>query len=157
MNAYRIEPLKYPWPTLIYLLAAGAAAGLQHVLAFYLSDFGSLTLAMLGFVTAIAGIYLVVSAAVMLYLNRSSLFARRSPGRLVIHGPFKFSRHPMYLGYTLLLVGAGLFLDNGWMLVAAVIAAVLTHVCVIRKEEMHLLARFGYEFERYCRRTRAWI
>ena len=39
----------------------------------------------------------------------------------------------------------------------ALVAAVATHFYVIRKEEMHLLARFGYEFERYCRRTRVWI
>ena len=39
--------------------------------------------------------------------------------------------------------------------VPAIISAAVTHLYVIRREEKHLLARFGFEFERYCRRTRA--
>ena len=108
-------------------------------------------------IAGLIGIYLVVSASIRLLRNRTALLSNRSAARLVICGPFRYTRNPIYLGYTLLTLSAGVFLNNGWILMAAIVAAAITHLYVIRKEEMHLLARFGYEFERYCRRTRVWI
>ena len=55
------------------------------------------------------------------------------------------------------MLGAGLFLGNFWMAIIAAFTAIITHAWIIRSEEKHLLARFGFEFECYCRRTRAWI
>jgi protein-S-isoprenylcysteine O-methyltransferase Ste14 len=111
----------------------------------------------IGAVAAISGAYLVVAASIMLFRNRSAHPSKRSSPQLVIRGPFRYSRNPIYLGYTLLTIGAGIYFDNAWMVIFALGAAAVTHLYVIRKEEMHLLARFGYEFERYCRRTRVWI
>jgi protein-S-isoprenylcysteine O-methyltransferase Ste14 len=157
MNAYRIRPLKYPWPTIFYIAAALAAIGLQQVVSLRLSEQRQLLLQILGGAMALGAIYLVFWASITLYRHHTAMLSNRTSTHLVICGPFRLTRNPIYLGYTLLTFGAGLLVGNGWLLVAAVIAAVATHLYVIRKEEMHLLARFGYEFERYCRRTRVWI
>jgi protein-S-isoprenylcysteine O-methyltransferase Ste14 len=157
MNAYRIRPVKYPWPTVFYISAILLSLGLQHIVPFHLPDQRMLLMQVLGGALGLIGIYLVVAASVMLFRNRTALLANRSAARLVIRGPFRYTRNPTYLGYTLLTIGAGVYLDNGWMMFASLAAAAITHLYVIRKEEMHLLARFGYEFERYCRRTRVWI
>jgi protein-S-isoprenylcysteine O-methyltransferase Ste14 len=157
MNAYRIRPVKYPWPTVFYILAILVAVGAQRIMPLHLPDERILLLRIFGGALALFGAYLVVAASIMLFRNRTSLLANRTAARLVIRGPFRYTRNPTYLGYTLLTIGAGVYADNGWMMVAAFAAATVTHLYVIRKEEMHLLARFGYEFERYCRRTRVWI
>ena len=81
----------------------------------------------------------------------------RCATHLVTCGPFRYSRNPIYLGYTLMTTGIGLVLGNGWFLVGALIAALVTSYLAIRREESHLLSRFGFEFERYCRTTRRWI
>jgi protein-S-isoprenylcysteine O-methyltransferase Ste14 len=120
-------------------------------------DAHTAVLKVLGVMIAFFGVYLVLWASAMLFRNRTALMTNRIAARLVIAGPFRYSRNPIYLGYTLLTIGYGIHIDNGWIPLAAIAAAVGTHLHVIRKEEMHLLARFGYEFERYCRRTRAWI
>jgi Putative protein-S-isoprenylcysteine methyltransferase len=78
----------------------------------------------------------------------------RSPSQLLTHGPYRFTRNPIYLGYTASTIAFGLILDNPWFLIAAFAAAVVTSQIVIRREEMHLLAWFGVEYERYCRITR---
>jgi protein-S-isoprenylcysteine O-methyltransferase Ste14 len=46
---------------------------------------------------------------------------------------------------------------NSWFYVAAVFAAIVTTFVAIRREERHLQARFGCDFESYCTRTRRWI
>lgn len=157
MNAYRIRPLKYPWPVIFYILAMLLAYGLQPFLRLRLHGQNVLLLQGFGVIAAAAGAYLVLAASIMLFRNRSANSSRRGAPRLVICGPFRYTRNPIYLGYTLLTIGIGVYFDNAWTIVFALAAAAVTHLYVIRKEEMHLLARFGYEFERYCRRTRVWI
>jgi protein-S-isoprenylcysteine O-methyltransferase Ste14 len=157
MNAYRIGPVKYPWPTVFYILAIVVACGLQLFMPFHFPDEHMLLLQMAGCILSVIGVCLMTWASIMLFRNRTALLSNRSAVRLVIAGPFRYSRNPIYLGYTLLTLGAGVYADNGWIAAAALVAATATHLYVIRKEEMHLLARFGYEFERYCRRTRVWI
>ena len=157
MNAYRIRPLKYPWPTVFYLVAVLAALGLERILPLNLPEHRQLLLQISGAIIGLSGFYLIFWASITLYRHRTAMLSNRSAARLVICGPFRFTRNPIYLGYTLLTLGTGLFTGIGWIAIAAIAAATATHLYVIRKEEMHLLARFGYEFERYCRRTRVWI
>jgi protein-S-isoprenylcysteine O-methyltransferase Ste14 len=157
MNAYRISPIKYPWPAIFYLVALVIALALNHAVPLHIADGQTLSMRLAGVVIGFSGAFLVVWASVLLFRNRAALMASRAAARLVVAGPFRFSRNPIYLGYTLLVGGYGLGADNAWILTTALVAAASTHLYVIRKEEMHLLARFGYEFERYCRRTRAWI
>jgi protein-S-isoprenylcysteine O-methyltransferase Ste14 len=157
MNAYRIRPVKYPWPAFFYLAAIVFALGIQRVMPMHLPDERLILLRGLGGLIIALGGYLVVWASIMLFRNRTSVLSNRTAARLVIRGPFRYTRNPIYLGYTVLSMGAGIYTDNLWIILASLAAAVATHLYVIRKEEMHLLARFGYEFERYCRRTRVWI
>lgn len=70
-------------------------------------------------------------------------------GRLVVAGPYSWCRNPMYVGWTLVLVGAGVASGSAWILVALVPAAGSIHHSV-RREEQALRRRFGDEFERYC-------
>ena len=76
---------------------------------------------------------------------------------LVTSGPYRFSRNPVYLGYALVMLGAGLVTGSLWLVAGTVVTVAVTHAWIVRSEEKHLLARFGFEFECYCRRTRPWI
>ena len=100
---------------------------------------------------------LVVWGYAKLIRHRTALLSSSPTTHLVTSGPYRFTRNPVYLGYTLAMLGGGLFLGNYWMAVIAALTALVTHAWIIRSEEKHLLARFGFEFECYCRRTRAWI
>lgn len=158
MNAYRMKPLKYPWLPLLY----GGACVLALFLEFYISP--SAIPALQGMMPVLAGC-LIATAAVALDLwavntmmtSQTPVRLDRCAQRLVTEGPFRYTRNPIYLSYTLLMIGGGLILQNGWMLMAAPITALVTTLIAIRNEEMHLLVRFGVDFERYCRQTRRWI
>ncbi|MBB4569482.1 protein-S-isoprenylcysteine O-methyltransferase Ste14 [Rhizobium leucaenae] len=111
----------------------------------------------IGALLTIAAITLNVWAVKTLFESRTTVLTQRCTVHLVTKGPFRFTRNPTYLGYTLLTAGLGLMIGNLWFVAMAAVAAALTTPLVIRCEEMHLLSRFGCEFEFYCKRTRRWI
>jgi protein-S-isoprenylcysteine O-methyltransferase Ste14 len=70
------------------------------------------------------------------------------PARLVTSGPYAASRNPMYLGWALLQLGAGVARGSWWVIAAVPAAAALVHR-EVRGEERTLDDAFGDEFRRY--------
>ncbi|MCF1434970.1 MULTISPECIES: methyltransferase family protein [Rhizobium/Agrobacterium group] len=158
MNAYRMKPLKYPWPPLLYVGAC--------VLAFFLNAYiapvspfeeQEPVMWMTGAMIATGAIAIDFWAIKTLMSNYTPLSQHQRARRLVTEGPYRYSRNPIYLGYTLLMIAAGMILGNVWLILAAPLTAMLTTMIAIRCEEMHLLVRFGVDFERYCQHTRRWL
>ena len=72
----------------------------------------------------------------------------KQPALLVTSGPYAVSRNPMYLGWTLLQLGAGVVRGSSWMIAAVPAAVALVHR-EVRGEERTLEDAFGDEFLRY--------
>ncbi|MCM2404155.1 isoprenylcysteine carboxylmethyltransferase family protein [Rhizobium sp. S153] len=158
MNAYRLKPLRYPWPPVVYVLAIA--------MAFFADRYVGILPPARGdgyFFIAIGGLLVAVAIALDIWAVKTLLdchtavLPNRCAQRLVTTGPFRFTRNPIYLGYTLLTLAFGLLTGNAWFFIAGLTAAALTTMVAIRCEEMHLLARFGADFEHYCQHTRRWI
>ncbi|AVA21667.1 methyltransferase family protein [Rhizobium sp. LEGMi198b] len=157
MNAYRSKSLSFPWPPLIYSLAVITALYLNQDYPVRMSYLGALIAWGIGALLTVVAVTLNVWAVKTLFESGTTVLTQRCTAHLVTKGPFRFSRNPTYLGYTLLTAGLGLVIGNLWFVTMAAVAAALTTPLVIRCEEMHLLSRFGCEFEFYCKRTRRWI
>lgn len=155
---YRMKPLKYPWPPLLYIGACVIALLLDDyvVTAPLIDPKGPLAL-IAGAMIAAGAIAIDLWAIHTLMWHCTPLNMNQSHRHLITDGPYRYSRNPIYLGLTLLMVASGLILGNGWLMIAAPVAAILTTLIAIRYEELNLLMRFGVDFERYCRRTRRWI
>jgi protein-S-isoprenylcysteine O-methyltransferase Ste14 len=78
------------------------------------------------------------------------------PRRLVIQGPYRFVRNPMYIGAGLALTSAALFYESLPLLGYAVLFFLATHVFVVWYEEPTLRQTFGQEYEAYCGQVRRW-
>ncbi|MGO9340595.1 MAG: methyltransferase family protein [Terracidiphilus sp.] len=78
------------------------------------------------------------------------------PRRLVIQGPYRFVRNPMYLGAALALAGAACFYMSAMLLVYGAIFLLVTHLFVVGYEEPTLRRTFGQDYEAYCHRVRRW-
>jgi protein-S-isoprenylcysteine O-methyltransferase Ste14 len=157
MNEFRSRPLNFPWPPFIYLAASLLAymLNIQHQLLLF-PHAGIAAKAAGGTLIAIA-VGLDLWATATLWDRRTTVMPNRCASHLVTCGPFRYTRNPIYLGYTLITVGLGLMLGNAWFGIMAIMAAAATTFLAIRREEFHLLSRFGFEFERYCRTTRRWV
>ncbi|MGI8906395.1 MAG: methyltransferase family protein [Candidatus Sumerlaeaceae bacterium] len=78
------------------------------------------------------------------------------PRRLVIRGPYRIVRNPMYLGATFAMAGAALFYGSLPLLVYAAVFLLTTHLFVRFYEEPVLRRTFGAEYEVYSRRVGRW-
>jgi protein-S-isoprenylcysteine O-methyltransferase Ste14 len=78
------------------------------------------------------------------------------PRRLVIRGPYRFVRNPMYIGAGLALASAALFYESLPLLGYAALFFLATHVFVVLYEEPTLRRTFGEEYEVYCRQVKRW-
>lgn len=154
MNVRRTRPNVAPWPPLLIVGLTALAIALNAIVPIYSGFSWSRTLGAVLILTAIA-----VDLWAMKTLNdgRTTIMPHRGSSHLVTKGPFQFSRNPIYLANFILMAGLGLFFANGWMLLLAPVDALLTHILAVRREEIHLTAIFGYDYEAYCRRVRRWI
>jgi protein-S-isoprenylcysteine O-methyltransferase Ste14 len=76
---------------------------------------------------------------------------------LVRRGPFRFSRNPIYLAFTLLQVGLAAGVNSLGLLLALLPALALMTRVVIPREERYLEARFPTEYLAYKRAVRRWL
>lgn len=79
------------------------------------------------------------------------------PRRLVIRGPYRFVRNPMYIGAALALAGAALFYDSVPLLVYGSILLAVSHFIVVFYEEPTLRKTFGPDYEAYCQSVKRWL
>lgn len=154
MNAHRSRPSSVAWPPILIigLTALAVLANMVAPLNFGFAGTRPMGIALIASATGID-----VWAMKTLIDAKTTLMPNRRSSHLVTHGPFGHSRNPIYLANIMLMAGLGLFFNNGWLLLLAPACAVLTHLLAIKREENHLLALFGYEYETYCRRVRRWI
>lgn len=152
------RPNVIPWPPVILIFLIAAAVGASTVFpAPTLSPTPRFWLIALGVAVFATGIGLDLWAILTLSRHRTTVMPTRAADRLVTSGPFRFSRNPIYLGNTTLLIGIALFLANPYFVAAAVINVVLVNKLAIEREEAHLASRFNDAWRDYAARVPRWI
>ena len=81
----------------------------------------------------------------------------KDPSQLLTEGPFRVSRHPMYLGMFFVLLGAALVFGTLVSFVFPFLFLVLMEVLFIPTEEKNLERVFQEEYIRYKNTVRRWI
>jgi protein-S-isoprenylcysteine O-methyltransferase Ste14 len=79
------------------------------------------------------------------------------PSSLVSSGIFGYSRNPIYLGMSIMLVAWVLFLENWLTILGVIIFVAFITQYQIKPEEEALDRIFGEEYARYRKRVRRWI
>ena len=100
----------------------------------------TVTLMTVGFVIALLGILVRGWAA----------GAIRKNSVLTTHGPYAFTRNPLYLGSSLIGLGVAIASGVAWILVLFALSFGLVYGRTMRREEKRLARLFGAEFERYA-------
>lgn len=112
----------------------------------------------------LGGTLIVAGAA--LYLGCLWLFAtvgRGTPGpwdaprRLVVAGPYRWVRNPIYIGALLVVAGEVALFTSGALVGYWVVAAVFFHFFVIGYEEPALGASFGADYRAYRASVWRWL
>lgn len=77
--------------------------------------------------------------------------------KLIIKGPYRISRNPMYLGFLMILCGWALGLGNIASLGIPAIFVWYMTMFQIKPEEEALQKKFGADYDAYCKKTRRWV
>lgn len=80
-----------------------------------------------------------------------------APRVLVVRGPYRFTRNPMYLGVFTAIEGQALYYGSRHIAVYGCIMLTIAYVFVVSYEEPHLRNVFGAQYEEYCRRVPRWL
>ena len=78
------------------------------------------------------------------------------PERIILRGPYRFTRNPMYLGHLIFLLGLALTFRSWFALVILGGRAAWFHRRVLQ-DEARLEKIFGAEYAAYCVRVKRWI
>ena len=159
MKNFSERPNHVPWPPIIYVTAALTASLMQAFFPLQMSLLrGSLIYwQYLGLALIIAGLALDVSAMVTMTAAHTNIMPNRSAEKLVMTGPFRFTRNPIYVGNTTLILGLGLWFSNPWLVLATIPPVFAVDRLAIRREEAHLASRFGKTFDAYAAKVPRWI
>jgi protein-S-isoprenylcysteine O-methyltransferase Ste14 len=66
-------------------------------------------------------------------------------------GPYRWFRHPLYVGSVLMGVGVAIAGNSGVAATAVAAYLAVTMTAAIRTEEAFLRSKFGSEYDEYCR------
>ena len=91
------------------------------------------------------------------FLNGDVVFAAAvQRDRLIVDGPFRYVRNPLYIGNVLLALGVGLYAPPlGFAII--VLGNVLLVALLAREEERQLAAHYGADYAAYRTAVRAFL
>jgi protein-S-isoprenylcysteine O-methyltransferase Ste14 len=115
-------------------------------------------------VSRVVGLLLIVIALVnfvgaVLALHRAETSPKpwRPTTALVISGPYRWTRNPIYLAFTLVYLGITAWVNTVWPLVLLPLVLFVMHRGVILREEAYLEQKFGDEYRRYKNDVYRWF
>ena len=76
---------------------------------------------------------------------------------IVTHGPYGFTRNPIYLGMFLGQTGLAIGFDSLWILVMLIPFYLVLRYGVVAREEAYLARKFGGVYLDYKSRVRRWL
>jgi len=112
---------------------------------------------LLGLIPLVVGILINLMADSALHKAGTTVKPFRESTVLITHSVYGISRHPMYLGFVLILIGVTILLGSlsPWVIIP--IFAVLMEVVFIRVEERMLGEKFGPVWLEYKKKVRRWL
>jgi protein-S-isoprenylcysteine O-methyltransferase Ste14 len=115
-------------------------------------------ISLLGLLPAVLGAVLYFRCAYDFALSgRGTPAPIDPPVELVVTGPYRYCRNPMYIGVLAILVGETILYRSLPLLYFLLAFAAGIHIVIISYEERALRQEFGEAYARYCETVPRWI
>jgi len=112
---------------------------------------------LIGLFPVIFGIVLNLWADSVFKREKTTVKPFEKPVTLITKGPFLFSRHPMYLGFVLILLGLAILLGSTSPFLAPIVMFIVLEIKFIPYEEKNLEVTFGQKYINYKDKVRKWL
>jgi len=103
------------------------------------------------------GFGLILWSAFFFWQKKTTIEPHHTPTTLIVEGPYKISRNPIYLGMFLGVLGVALWSGGLTGLILACLFPVIISRRFIAPEEQVLINEFGSEAEAYINKTARWF
>ena len=149
--------VRFP-PPLVALLIILLGYGLERALPLLVVPVPSVArYAVGGLIVATAVAVLGVWPFVLFKRSGQDLKPWTPTPELLVAGPYKFTRNPMYLMMVLVCVGVAVILASAWTLLLSPLCGWIVFLTAVRQEEAYLERKFGDGYRRYKQMVRRWI
>lgn len=142
-------------PPVVYLVTIAAGLALEQAwpLVFLPPELG-VTLGA-GFIAIAVGVFFF---SVRTFREAGTAVPGNKPTSTIVRtGPYRFSRNPIYLAFSLLQFGVASWIDSLWVVATLLAAIAVMAWFVIPREERYLESRFGAEYLDYKACVRRWL
>jgi len=112
---------------------------------------------LIGGVVILCGVVLAGSALLRFKSVGTTVRPDRAATSLMIEGPYKMTRNPMYLGLAIVYLGITIADQSLWALVLFPIVLTIIQRKAIEPEEAFLERRFGANYVSYKASVRRWL
>ncbi len=149
---------RFVWPPVIY----GTATIISLLLAWrvpliFVPDAALSPFRLIGIAVVILGMLMIVGAARLFRRAGTPVAPTEPTSALVIDGIYRWTRNPMYLALSLILLGTALATGSLWFFIGLAAAIFAVTKLAIEKEEIYLADKFGASYLDYKARVRRWI
>lgn len=145
--------VKFP-PALYPLLGIGAGFFLQRIIPLPISKHTTFEVA--GWFCFGLSLLLIISSLLTMRKNKTTAMPHLAAQQLVMTGPFRFSRNPIYVAFLLLVLASALATGNIWTLLTLPVIMLFLKKRAIDPEEAYLQERFGAQYASYTQKVRRW-
>jgi protein-S-isoprenylcysteine O-methyltransferase Ste14 len=142
-------PPSYLLIFLLFAIGLHFVLPIAHIVPFPYNLVGLLLIAI--------GIWLNLWADGLFKTNETTVKPFEKSSALILDGPFRFTRHPMYLGMVIGLLGLAILLRSLVTFFVTIAFAITMTVVFIHPEEKAMKEAFGNEYLDYKARVRRWV
>jgi protein-S-isoprenylcysteine O-methyltransferase Ste14 len=103
------------------------------------------------------GVVVAIMAALTFRRAGTHVNPTKPATSVVAHGPFRFTRNPMYLSMAVIYLGGVLMLDSLWPLLLWPATIWVIRTQIIAREEIYLERKFGAVYLDYKKKVRRWL
>lgn len=143
-----------PW---VFILVYLVGAGLERVMPTSVLRDNGRGSSIPGAVVIALGAVIAGWGLGIFWKARTTTVPGQASAQLVMRGPYRFTRNPMYVGLTLVYLGEAGLMKQVWPIIVLPLMLAYLNWIVIPVEEAKLREVFGDQYDGYRGRVRRWI
>jgi len=155
-SAERGANVRFP-PPLVYLAFILLGVALRYAMAPLRVPVNRYMALAAGMVVLLGGLGLIVEAWKLFHRTGQDPKPWKTTPEIVLSGPYRFTRNPMYVGMVLIQIGLGLALNNLWIVLLSAFSLLVIHFIAVMPEEEYLSEKFGDAYRSYLSKVRRYL
>jgi len=155
-SSERGAQVRFP-PPLVFLGAVLLGVAFQYLVTPARALVDRAISAIVGILIMAVGLAFVVSARILFTRTGQNPAPWKPTPELILKGPYRITRNPMYLGVTLFEIGLGLAVNNLWISLFAAPALLTVHFIAVLPEERYLSEKFGESYKAYLAQVSRYL